>query len=80
MCQEDLTDEGLEKDNLEAMKKVKKEFDEFALKVQPLEHEMRKEAHKMATQQIMRTCVVMMLSIIERVDCLGCCRNRPHLQ
>lgn len=48
-------------DNLKIFKDVQGEFDEFVMKVQSLEAGMRDEANKIATQQIMRTCVEMML-------------------
>lgn len=48
-------------DNLKTATDVQKEFDEFAMKVQSMETGMREEAAKVATQQIMRTRVEMML-------------------
>ncbi|KAK1389593.1 hypothetical protein POM88_017771 [Heracleum sosnowskyi] len=47
--------------NLKNANDVQKEFDEFATKVQSLELKMQEEARQMATQQIMRTRVEMML-------------------
>lgn len=52
---------GLAADNLKAAKNVQKELDEFAVKVQSMESGMRDEATKLATQQIMRKSVEMML-------------------
>lgn len=48
-------------DNLKVAKEVQKEFDEFASKVQSLEAGTREQAVKTAIQQIMHTCVEMML-------------------
>lgn len=47
--------------NLKAAKYFQCEFDEFAIKVQSMEIGMREEATRVATQQIMRTRVEMML-------------------
>ena len=47
--------------NLESVTLVQKEFDDFADKVQALEQRLQGEAHKAATQQIMRTRAEMML-------------------
>lgn len=52
---------GLAADNLKAAKNVQKELDEFDVKVQSMEAGMRDEATKLATQQIIRTHVEMML-------------------
>lgn len=52
---------GLAADNLKTAKNVQNELDEFAVKVQSMESGMREEAAKIATQQIMRTRVEMML-------------------
>lgn len=50
--------------NLKTAKEVQDEFDEFATKVQSMEIGMREEAAKVATQQIMRTQVEMMLEYV----------------
>lgn len=55
------TAEKLASNNLKATKEVQKEFDEFANKVQSLEQSMCDEAHKVATQHVMRTRVEMIL-------------------
>lgn len=47
--------------NLKSVIVVQKEFDDFADKVQALEQRLQEEAHKAATQQIMRTRAEMML-------------------
>lgn len=48
-------------ENLRISREVQKEFDDFANKVQSLESNMRDETAKVATQQIMRTRLEMML-------------------
>lgn len=53
--------EEMNLENLKAKNDIQKELDDFALKVQSLEIDMKKEAEKVVHQQIMRTRVVMML-------------------
>lgn len=53
--------EELSLENLKAKNDIQKELDDFALKVQSLEGDMKREAERVVHQQIMRTRVDMML-------------------